>query len=355
MAVLKTLLFLKLVVLYFSFITSASETDDYIIDGVNLDDKSDDVPTVEEDKTWPGFPYLGQVSGIVVDGDGNLHIFHRGDRVWDAQTFDRSYRLTDTEQGPIQNDTIVVVDPNNGKVLYSWGAGRFYMPHGLTVDKHGNTWVTDVGLHQVFKFPARELNPELELGEPFVPGAGKNHLCQPSDVAVTSNGYFFVSDGYCNSRLLMFSRNGRLLKEIGSKDGMNVPHSLTLIPEHDAVCVADRENSRILCYSTGTDGTTAGVPLASIDSQGRVFALDKRRKQLFALNGPDLWENTQSVSANHGLVIDVESGIPRILWGPDNGFLFPHDLAVSPDGNYVYVSEIDLSAPKRVYKFNIWD
>jgi hypothetical protein len=35
---------------------------------------------------------------------------------------------------------------------YSWGANLFIMPHGLTVDKDNNVWVTDVGLHQVFKF-----------------------------------------------------------------------------------------------------------------------------------------------------------------------------------------------------------
>lgn len=34
---------------------------------------------------------------------------------------------------------------------------------------------------------------------------------------------------------------------------MNVPHSLTLVPERDMVCVADRENGRIQCFST-SDG-----------------------------------------------------------------------------------------------------
>nr|XP_042905487.1 peptidyl-glycine alpha-amidating monooxygenase A [Parasteatoda tepidariorum] len=241
-------------------------------------DRIDVSPRVEEDVTWPGFPHLGQVSAVGVDGDGNLHVFHRGDRIWDAQTFDLSFRLRDILQGAIPNDTVVVIDPSNGKVLYSWGYNTFFMPHGLTVDRFGNTWLTDVGLHQVFKFPARENKPEMVLGEAFMPGAGKSHLCQPSDVAVTPSGTFFVSDGYCNSRILMFSKNGRLLKEFGSKDGMHVPHSLALVPEHDAVCVADRENGRVLCYATGTDGTTPGTRLASIEGQGlgRVFAIDTR-------------------------------------------------------------------------------
>lgn len=42
----------------------------------------------------------------------------------------------------------------------------FYMPHGLTLDKDDNIWVTDVGLHQVFKFPAgyKDGQPLLTLG-----------------------------------------------------------------------------------------------------------------------------------------------------------------------------------------------
>ena len=26
---------------------------------------------------------------------------------------------------------------------------RFFMPHGLTIDSEGNTWLTDVAMHQV--------------------------------------------------------------------------------------------------------------------------------------------------------------------------------------------------------------
>jgi hypothetical protein len=52
---------------------------------------------------------------------------------------------------PIDEDTIVTLDPDSGKVMESWGKGMFYMPHGLTIDGEGNTYVTDVGLHQVMR------------------------------------------------------------------------------------------------------------------------------------------------------------------------------------------------------------
>ena len=70
------------------------------------------------------------------------------------------------------------------------------MPHGLTLDSAGNVWLTDVAMHQVFKFSATGGNePILELGEPFVPGSDQNHFCKPADVAVLSTGDFFVADG----------------------------------------------------------------------------------------------------------------------------------------------------------------
>ena len=51
----------------------------------------------------------------------------------------------------IEEDTILTLHPDTGKILSSWGKGKFYMPHGLTIDSEGNTYVTDVGLHQVMR------------------------------------------------------------------------------------------------------------------------------------------------------------------------------------------------------------
>lgn len=88
------------------------------------------------------------------------------------------------------------------------------MPHGLTVDHMNNIWVTDVALHQVFKFPPLAGNVELSkpllvLGEPFVPGSDLKHFCKPTDVAVNKlTGDFYVADGYCNSRIIKYDKYG---------------------------------------------------------------------------------------------------------------------------------------------------
>lgn len=103
------------------------------------------------------------------------------------------------------------------------------MPHGFTIDHKNNIWVTDVAMHQVFKFLPIDLlqnntnlgKPALALGTAFVPGNKENHFCKPTDVAVDRDTEeFFVSDGYCNSRIIKFDKSGTKLLEWGKPNIM---------------------------------------------------------------------------------------------------------------------------------------
>lgn len=66
-------------------------------------------------------------------------------------TFNDSHHFLQAHLGLIKDPTILTLDPHNGSVVAKWGADMFYMPHGLTIDRHDNIWVTDVGMHQAFK------------------------------------------------------------------------------------------------------------------------------------------------------------------------------------------------------------
>ena len=150
----------------------------------------------------------------------------------------------------INANTISLLDNKSGKILNSWGDSIFIMPHGLTVDNNNNVWVTDVGLHQVFKF---DHNGKLlmQLGESKVPGGDSVHFNRPTDIAVAEDGSFYVSDGYRNSRIIKFSSNGRYLLQWGKKgdrDGeFDIPHAIDL-DRRGNVYVADRENNRIQVF-----------------------------------------------------------------------------------------------------------
>ena len=141
---------------------------------------------------WPELPpgeILGQATGVDVDSKGRVWVFHRAGRAW-SDPFP-----TD----PIAHATVWVFDAVTGRRLESWGAGLFVMPHGITIDRDDNVWLTDVGRHQVFKFsPDGRLL--LALGEAGVPGNDERHFNLPTDVVVADDGTFFVSDGYGNAQ-----------------------------------------------------------------------------------------------------------------------------------------------------------
>ncbi|KRX54357.1 Peptidyl-glycine alpha-amidating monooxygenase A [Trichinella sp. T9] len=65
---------------------------------------------------------IGQISGIAIDGDDNVLIFHRGPRIWDEQSFDLNNMFLQQDKGPIRNDTVLVISPA-GKLLKRWGGG----------------------------------------------------------------------------------------------------------------------------------------------------------------------------------------------------------------------------------------
>lgn len=79
-------------------------------------------------------------------------------------------------------------------------------------------WLTDVALHQVFKFSSLDNNPRtplMTLGTQFKPGNSAESFCKPTSVAVTPSGEFFVADGYCNSRIIKFNKAGVKMIEWG--------------------------------------------------------------------------------------------------------------------------------------------
>jgi hypothetical protein len=140
-----------------------------------------------------------------------------------------------------------LVDNKHSKVIDSWGEDKFYMPHGLTVDHEGNIWLTDVALHQVFKYNFQESEePRLILGVAFKNGNDENHLCKPTDVDVSQkNGHVFVADGYCNQRVVRFDKNGNYIKEYRDDETpLQVVHSVTLVEELDLVCTVSRQEGR---------------------------------------------------------------------------------------------------------------
>jgi len=131
-------------------------------------------------------------------------------------------------------------------------------PHGLTVERDGNVWVTD-GLgkdgkgHQVFKF-SPEGKVLLTLGKAGVAGSGPDEFNAPSAVVVAPNGDFFVADGHggnTNARIVKFSSDGKFIKAWGKKGSgpgeIDIPHAIAM-DSHGRLFLGDRQNNRIQIF-----------------------------------------------------------------------------------------------------------
>lgn len=309
---------------------------------------------LEEVTEWPEEELsLGQVSGLTVDSKSNLVIFHRGDHYWDHRSFDSRGRYQQQNLGPIQQSTILVVDAVKGTSLQASGRNMFYLPHGITADGD-SYWVTDVALHQVFKVSADgRADKLLTLGEAFVPGSDHHHFCKPTDVAVDpESGNVFISDGYCNDRILKFSADGKYLSEWGAGHSdrrrrvpFRIPHSLVFLPDRREVCVADRENGRIQCFIAETGEFVKEIKKEEFS--GEVFAIAYSPVGdglIFAVNG----ESLIRTAPLKGFVISYPTKNIIDTFQPENkDFKMPHDIAVTKDGS-VFVGDV---TNRAVYKF----
>jgi hypothetical protein len=119
----------------------------------------------------------------------------------------------------------------NGTFLKEIGKGYygFEFAHSVRVDKDDNIWTVDEGTNLVTKFsPDGKVLMVLGRRPPAVDGpvvfpAGPNQpsqkyiFCRPTDVGFDPQGNIFVSDGYCNNRVVKYDKNGRFLAQAGSE------------------------------------------------------------------------------------------------------------------------------------------
>jgi DNA-binding beta-propeller fold protein YncE len=201
-----------------------------------------ELPDGSHGPTWPA-----SVTAVEMAKDGSIFVVYR--------CFQNS--CAGRPEAPI------LKYDKSGKLLKSWGAGMFVFPHGSTLDPQGNLWVTDAGGavgkgHQVFKFsPDGKLL--MTLGKAGLAGSGHDTFDQPCDVVVAPDGTIFVADGHRNAqtgatgnnRIVVFSKNGKYLREWGKKGSgpgeIREPHSIAL-DSRGRVFVADRVNNRVQVF-----------------------------------------------------------------------------------------------------------
>jgi hypothetical protein len=163
-------------------------------------------------------------SAVAGDTQGNIYILHR------------------PESKDV--DPVVVID-SKGKFLRSWGKGTMSIPHSIRLDLADNVWVGDAHTSMFYKFtPEGKKLMEISVGD--IPDSNRP-FCGATDTAFAPNNHIFISDGYCNSRFIEYSADGKKLREWGKRGTgageFNLPHDIAITNEK--LYVADRENGRL--------------------------------------------------------------------------------------------------------------
>ncbi|MCC7175384.1 MAG: 6-bladed beta-propeller [Bryobacterales bacterium] len=263
----------------------------------------------EEPDTMPDGWKFGRVSAVAVDPAGNVYVFHRGNKA----------------------DPIVVFSPQ-GQYLRSWGKGLFANPHGIRIDRQNHVWVTDTNLHMVMEFTS-EGQLLRSWGVKGKAGATPDTFNRPTDVAFLPSGDFFVTDGYGNSRVVKFSREGKYLMEWGKRGTgpgeFDLPHAI-VIDSRQNLYVSDRENNRIQIFdANGTFlrqwthlGATQGM---DINSRDELWIVTHRNK-----------EENIAYDTLAGRIMRIDAATGRILGAMESP---GHWLALAP-GPEIYIGSL---------------
>jgi sugar lactone lactonase YvrE len=229
--------------------------------------KAENVPEIPYDSVpnffkMPPSIYFGEGIGIATNSKGHIFVYTRS------------------------GDTRLFEFDDKGNYVREIGQGLYGLvfAHSVRVDKEDNIWVVDEGSNMVIKF-----NPQGRVvmtigrrpeavedlgnmaGQGTYSGANKPYsFNRPTDIGWDANGNIFVSDGYTDSRVVKYDKNGRFIKSAGTRGNgpgqLNLPHTLQVDLQGN-VYIGDRSNARVQVWDNDLN------PKAIYDNVGNPWTL----------------------------------------------------------------------------------
>ncbi len=191
-------------------------------------------PRTGAPQTQPG------ISGIAIDTQDRIYAFNRGPKP--VMVFDRDGNLV--LSGADQEI--------NGKKL-----NPSYL-HSGGVDWDGNVYIIERDAHRIVKLSPKLDKVLMQLGTTDQKGTDATHFDLPSGIAILHNGNIVITDGYGNNRAVLFSKDGKFIRQVGKGAGgpddkgkgdgeWILPHKLATDAD-DNMYIIDRENHRIQVF-----------------------------------------------------------------------------------------------------------
>ena len=171
---------------------------------------------------------------------------------------------------------IVVVDAN-GNLIEDWTKWDKMLrrPHSVTMnpyDPEKHIWVVDDQGHAVYEFTHDGKELVKTLGTPYQSGEDDKHFNRPTFINWLPDGTMYVTDGYGNTRVVKFDKDGKYLMAWGQPSTppddtrpstFHDVHGVVFdVPRH-RVFVTDRSDHRIQIFDENgkfLDQWTTGKP-----------------------------------------------------------------------------------------------
>ncbi|MEO8255808.1 MAG: hypothetical protein ABI868_00525 [Acidobacteriota bacterium] len=239
---------------------------------------------------------------------------------------------------------ITVVDAN-GNFVEDWSQWdkMFRRPHSVfesPYDPQKNVWIVDDYRHAIFKFSNDGKKLLQTIGVPNEFGTDDKHFYRPTFMAWLPDGSFFVADGYQNTRVVKFDKDGKYVTTWGQRGDngketrpsyFNNVHGIATDPQTRRVFVNDRGNRRIQVFDENgkfldqwsVGQAPADIHLLHMDGSRNLWAFDRATSKMIK------YDLTGKFQYSWG------------TWGTfPGGFWGVHGISVDTDGN-VYVAEVD--------------
>jgi hypothetical protein len=215
----------------------------------------------------PAGTYMGEGVGVATNSKGNVYVYVRS------------------------GETRLFEFDKSGAFVKEFGVGSygFAFAHAVRVDKDDNVWAVDEGTNVIQKFsPDGKLlmvlgkRPDPLDQLTLTPGggqyAGSNRpysFHRQTDIGWDAQGNIFVTDGYGDSRVVKYDKNGRFIKAVGTRGNgtlqFSTPHAMSVDAKGN-VYVADRGNNRMVVLDNDLNQKAVwdhiGAPWAVCISQG---------------------------------------------------------------------------------------
>ena len=276
---------------------------------------------------WATLPQgwsLLECPGVAVDSQDNVYVLTRGEHP-------------------------VIVFDRDGSFLRSFGEGLFSnRTHGLYIAYDDSIVVADDGIHTIQKFsPSGEKLMEIGERNHPAPKWGGQPFNRPTSAAIMpSNDDVYISDGYGNSRIHVYSATGEYKFSWGSPGvdpGQFIrPHNIA-IDTNDRVYVVDRECHRIQIFDAKGNFITMWNNIHRPDA----MVLWQDHIYIGELNGMSGVDDAPGLG-HRVSIYNLKGEMVCRFGSPEEGekagqFIAPHGIAVDSKGD-LYVSEVSFAS-----------